>query len=130
MEKVKEFFSKYGIYILLVVLTAIFFLTIAILFHNNNNLRRNEKAAKIEIKALHKYNKDLEKEIKLNRDSVKIYHDLALFYNSKDTIYINQIKYLKTKTNEEISHLHKLPIDSQYSVFSALLEQYSETRFD
>lgn len=130
MEKVKEFLFKYKTYIALTLLLAIFFLGATFLFYSNDELRRNEKAAKIELKALHKYNKDLEKELKLNRDSIQILHDLAVFYNSKDTVYINQIKYLKTKTNEEITNLHKLPIDSQYSVFSTLLEQYSETRFD
>lgn len=129
MEKVIEFIKKYKTVIGVAALLLIFFLALSFLINDNSQYRRNEKANKIEIKALHEHNKELEKELKLAQDSAKIYHDLALFYNSKDTVYIKQIKYLQNKTNEEISHYNSLPFDSQYSIFSNLAEEYIKTGF-
>ena len=126
----KEFLKTNWKYIVLIVLLIASFIAGAILFSNNSNLRNSEKASKIELKALHTHNKELEKEIKLNRDSIQIFHDLAIFHKNKDTVYLNQIKYLQIKTNEEISHFNSLELDSQYIVFSNLIEEYSRTGFN
>jgi len=125
-----EFFKKYWKYIAIGALIIVFLILIALISNNNSNLRASEKEAKSQIKALHKLNEDLEKEIKLNQDSIKIFHDLAVFHNNKDTIYLKQIKYLENKTNEEISHYNSLTLDSQYVIFTELAEEYIKTGFN
>ena len=129
LQQVKEFIIKYRNVIGIIILLTIFFIGLSILFFDNNGLRRIEKQTKTEIEQLHKENKSLLKDKQILLDSVKILHDLAINTNNQDTIYINQIKVIKTKTNEEFNHLHTLNRDSTYILFSDLLSEYSKNRF-
>ena len=79
-------------------------------------------------KELHKENEILLKELTLNRDSIQLLHKLAIENNNRDTIYINQIKWLKNRTNEEISHFNNLSLDSQYAVFTREAELFINSK--
>ncbi len=115
-----------GIGVLLIFLI----ISYTILINSNSTLKFKEKLAKEEIDSLHKENKNLLKELKLTKDSIQIFHDLAILHENKDTIYLKQIKYLQNKTNEEITHYNSLPIDSQYRIFTELAEEYIKTGFN
>ncbi len=123
------FIKKYWRELAIGVLFLFSIVSFSILFSSNSKLKNSEKSAKVEIKALHKQNADLEKEIKLNQDSIKIFHDLAVFHNNKDTVYLKQIKYLQNKTNAEIKHYNSLSLDSQYRIFLELSDEYIRTGF-
>lgn len=127
---VKDFFTKYKNYFIAAIVLLIFLFTILFLLSDYSPIRNAEKRAKEELTQLHKDNEILLKELTLNRDSIQLLHKLAIENNNRDTIYINQIKWLKSKTNEEISHFNSLPTDAQYSKFSSLVSEYSKTRFD
>lgn len=101
-----------------------------VLLFTNSSSSKSEKQAKQEVKELHKENESLLKDLKSTKDSIEVLHNLAIKNNNRDTIYINQIKYINIKTNEEISHFNSLSTDAQYSEFSNLISEYSKTRFN
>jgi len=122
-EKIVELFKEYWYYSVIALL-------LAILLVGGSIKSTNEKNTKKEIEFLHKENKKLQNTLVEIRDSIDILHKAALEAKYQDTIYIDKIEWLKTKTNEEISHFNTLNPDSQYIVFSDLLTEYSKTRFN
>lgn len=125
----KEFISTYKTHILVALVVLLLFLSGVLLFTNSSS-SKSEKQAKQEVKELHKENESLLKDLKSTKDSIEVLHNLAIKNNNRDTIYINQIKYINIKTNEEISHFNSLSTDAQYSEFSNLISEYSKTRFN
>lgn len=101
-----------------------------VLLFTNSSSSKSEKQAKQEVKELHKENESLLKHLKSTKDSIEVLHNLAIENNNRDTIYINQIKYINIKTNEEISHFNSLSTEAQYKQFSNLISEYSKTRFN
>ena len=130
LKQLKDFFIKYKNYIIAAIVLLIFLFTILFFISGSSPFRGYEKQSKKEIEQLHKENKLLLNLLQTTRDSIEILHKAAIENNSKDTIYINQIKYLNKKTNEEISQFNSLSPDSQYRKFSNLVSEYSKTRFD
>ena len=124
----KEFFTKYKNYFIAALVLLIFLFAILFLLSDNSPIRNAEKQAKKELKELHKENEILLKELTLNRDSIQLLHKLAIENNNRDTIYINQIKWLKNRTNEEISHFNNLSLDSQYAVFTREAELFINSK--
>ena len=128
---IKDFFKQnWKIITGITILIVLFIISFTILIHSNSILKFKEKLAKEEVDSLHKNNQLLIHELQINRDSIQIFHNLALNADSRDTIYVNQIKYLKTKTNNEISNFNTLSTDSQQREFSNLISEYSKTRFN
>ena len=125
---VKDFFTKYKNYFIAAIVLLIFLFTILFLLSDYSPLRNAEKRAKEELKQLHKDNEILLKELTLNKDSIQLLHKLAIENNNRDTVYINQIKWLKTKTNEEISNFNNLSLDSQYAVFTREAELFINSK--
>lgn len=124
----KEFFTKYKNYFIAALVLLLFLFAILFLLSDNSPIRNAEKQAKKELKELHKENEILLKELTLNRDSIQLLHKLAIENNNRDTIYINQIKWLKNRTNEEISHFNNLSLDSQYIVFTREAELFIKSK--
>lgn len=124
----KEFFTKYKNYFIAALVLLLFLFAILFLLSDNSPIRNAEKQAKKELKELHKENEILLKELTLNRDSIQLLHKLAIENNNRDTIYINQIKWLKNRTNEEISHFNNLSLDSQYAVFTREAELFINSK--
>ena len=125
---VKDFFTKYKNYFIAAIVLLIFLFTILFLLSDYSPIRNAEKRAKEELKQLHKDNEILLKELTLNKDSIQLLHKLAIENNNRDTVYINQIKWLKTKTNEEISNFNNLSLDSQYAVFTREAELFINSK--
>lgn len=125
----KEFVSTYKTHILVALVMLLLFLSGVLLFTNSSS-SKSEKQAKQEVKELHKENESLLKHLKSTKDSIEVLHNLAIENNNRDTIYINQIKYINIKTNEEISHFNSLSTEAQYKQFSNLISEYSKTRFN
>lgn len=132
MEKVIDFLKKYKTAILLIGATVfiIFLLSLFISSPYSALFKRHQTEDKKVIDNLNKENKILQLERKELRDSINILHNLAIQTKEKDTIYQNQIKYIKTKQDEEITHIRNLTLDSQYIVFSSYIEEYSKTGFN
>lgn len=124
----KEFFTKYKNYFIAALVLLLFLFAILFLLSDNSPIRNAEKQAKKELKELHKENEILLKELTLNRDSIQLLHKLAIENNNRDTVYINQIKWLKNRTNEEISHFNNLSLDSQYAVFTREAELFINSK--
>jgi hypothetical protein len=124
----KEFFTKYKNYFIAALVLLLFLFAILFLLSDNSPIRNAEKQAKKELTQLHKENEILLKELTLNRDSIQLLHKLAIENNNRDTIYINQIKWLKNRTNEEISHFNNLSLDSQYAVFTREAELFINSK--
>lgn len=122
-EKIVELFKEYWYYSVIALL-------LAILLVGGSIKSTNEKNTKKEIEFLHKENKKLQNTLVEIRDSIDILHKAALEAKYQDTIYIDKIEWLKTKTNEEISHFNTLNPDSQYLIFSEYISEYSKDRFD
>lgn len=120
MQKIKDFLKKYWFYIAIVVLFLLLITGVVLLINSNSNTKDSENL----IKSLSKENKILLKDKEQLIDSMEYFHLQALIQNSKDTIYINKISYLKTKTNEEINSVYNLPPDSQYHLFTKLSEEF------
>jgi len=122
-EKIVELFKEYWYYPVIALL-------LAILLIGGSIKSTNEKNTKKEIEFLHKENKKLQNTLVEIRDSIDILHKAALEAKYQDTIYIDKIEWLKTKTNEEISHFNTLNPDSQYLIFSEYISEYSKDRFN
>src|SRR6187402_2076044 len=118
-----KFLEKYKIYII-VALIVIILVIAGIFLFRNSNIRKKEKEAKVLIDSLHKYNSFLLKEKEELRDSIQIFHNQAIATIFKDTIYINQIKYLKTKTNEEANSVYNNSIDSNLKLHAKLSSEF------
>lgn len=125
---VKDFFTKYKNYFIAAIVLLIFLFTILFLLSDYSPIRNAEKRAKEELTQLHKDNEILLKELTLNKDSIQLLHKLAIENNNRDTVYINQIKWLKTKTNEEISNFNNLSLDSQYIIFTREAELFINSK--
>lgn len=125
---VKDFFTKYKNYFIAAIVLLIFLFTILFLLSDYSPIRNSEKRAKEELTQLHKDNEILLKELTLNKDSIQLLHKLAIENNNRDTVYINQIKWLKTKTNEEISNFNNLSLDSQYIIFTREAELFINSK--
>lgn len=114
----------------IVFLLALFFIVIANLTTCNNPLKGLEKGGEKLIDSLNKVNVELTEEAKLLSDSIVVLHNAAIHQNNIDTIYINHIKYLKTKTNEDLSKIDTNTPDSNIALYGNLSEEYISTGFN
>jgi predicted small secreted protein len=115
--------------IAIILLLALFFTVIANLTTCNNPLRGLGKDGEKFIDSLNKVDIKLLEANKKLSDSIIVLHNAAINQNNKDTIYVNKIKYYKTKTNEEVNSIPTLSPDSVSSKFSTLAEEFISTRF-
>lgn len=117
MEKVITFLKKNKqvlsiILLIIVLLPFLFNIDNAIGFKTNEN------------QELKKQNIEILKEIKLKKDSMQILYEAVLNSKLKDTVYINQIRYLKTKSNEEVNNIPNLSVDSNLNLFTRNSEEF------
>lgn len=123
-EEIITFLKKYKWWFI-GVLIVIFIAGLIPLFINNNPfIRDNEKATKVLLDSLHKENKLLIKQLQINKDSIQILHEAALVSIARDTIYVNQIKWLKDKTNEEVQSVYNNSVDSNLRLHTKLSEEF------
>lgn len=128
MDKIKEFWSKYKLYIFAAIAFVLFEWALISLINFNHS--KNTEGKEEKIKELGKENVQLLKEKKLAIDSLEYFHLQALIQNSKDTIYISRINHLKTKNHEALESISNLSTDSSLFLYSQLSEEYILTGFN
>ena len=108
----------------------LFFTVIANLTTCNSTLRGLDKGGEKLIDSLNKVNIELIEEKKLLSDSILVLHNAAINQNNKDTVFINHIRYLKNKTNEDLSKIDTNTPDSNIALYGNLSEEYISTGFN
>lgn len=117
MEKVITFLKK-NKQVLIIILLIIVLLPFLFNIDNAIGFKTNEN------QELKKQNIEILKEIKLKKDSMQILYEAVLNSKLKDTVYINQIRYLKTKSNEEVNNIPNLSVDSNLNLFTRNSEEF------
>jgi len=128
MDKVKEFWNKYKLYIIIGI--CFILLEAGLITLGNYYHEQNVKGKEQQIKQLGIVNKQLIKEKKIVLDSLEYFHLQALIQNNRDTIYVNRISYLKTKNHEDLKTISHLSSDSSLLLYSKLSEEYISTGFN
>ena len=126
MLKIKEFITLNKEVISIILLLTIFFTVIANLTTCNNPLRGLEKDGEKFIDSLNKVNIELLEEKQLLSDSIVVLHNAAINQNNKDTVFVNHIRYLKNKTNEEANSISTLSVDSNARLNSDLADDFRQ----
>lgn len=117
MEKITTFLKK-NKQVLIIALLITILLPFLFNVDNSINFKSDEN------KELKKQNKEILKEIKLKKDSMQILYEAVTNSIFRDTVYIKQIRYLKTSTNEEINNIPTLSIDSNLLLFARNSEEF------
>ncbi len=105
------------------VLLAIFFIAISII---GNTYVRPIKEERDVIK---KEKQELLKQISLLNDSIEKQSEFTKERILYDTIFVNRIIKEKTKTNEILSSIPTLSVDSNLKLHSKLTQEYIQTGF-
>tara|TARA_R110000868_G_scaffold1729_5_gene13925 strand:+ start:20911 stop:21306 length:396 start_codon:yes stop_codon:yes gene_type:complete len=126
MLKIKEFITANKGIIAIILLLSLFFTVITHLTTCNNPLRGLGKDGEKFIDSLNKVNIELQEEKQLLSDSILVLHNAAINQNNKDTIFVNHIRYYKTKTNEEVNSIPTLSADSNARLNSDLADDFRQ----